>query len=152
MQAITVQPVGVIHNEIQQAMEADWGKVVSTIHFDAALVPGLTGLADWSHVLVVFSMHQTQFEMAQDLLRRPQARADMPQVGIFAQRGSRRPNTIGVTAVRLLGVEGPVVTVRGLDAIDGTPVLDIKPYAPIYDGVSDPLVPAWFIQLMQGYF
>jgi tRNA (Thr-GGU) A37 N-methylase len=76
----------------------------------------------------------------------------MPELGIFAQRSRNHPNRIGITAVRLLGVENNIVRVRGLDAIDGTPVLDIKPYAPVYDGVNDPLVPSWFIRLMQGYF
>ncbi|MCA9884884.1 MAG: SAM-dependent methyltransferase, partial [Anaerolineae bacterium] len=58
--------------------------------------------------------------------------------------------TLGLTAVRLMDIKDNVITVKGLDAINDTPILDIKPYAPVYDGVQDPLVPAWFIQLMQG--
>jgi len=76
----------------------------------------------------------------------------MPQIGIFAQRARHRPNPIGITAVRLIGVEGRVLSVRGLDAIDGTPVLDIKPYFPVYDHDSGAVVPEWVERLMKGYF
>lgn len=76
----------------------------------------------------------------------------MPAVGIFAQRAKDRPNPIGITAVRILAVTGNAVTVRGLDAIDGTPVLDLKPYYPAYDLVVDASVPEWVTRLMEGYF
>ena len=76
----------------------------------------------------------------------------MPELGIFAQRAKHRPNPIGVTAVRLLGVDGNVLRVRGLDAIDGTPVLDIKPYFPRFDAPGDACVPEWVERLMAEYF
>ena len=76
----------------------------------------------------------------------------MPLVGAFAQRAKHRPNPIGITAVEILAAEGNVLTVRGLDAIDGTPVLDIKPYLPAFDRVDDARVPAWIEKLMEGYF
>lgn len=152
LEPIQIRPVGVIRNAITDPVDTDWGKVESEIHIDESLAAGLQGLEDWSHLIVIFSMHQTRFEADRHLVRRPRERSDMPEIGIFAQRASHHPNTLGITAVRLLAVEPPVVRVRGLDAIDGTPVLDIKPYAPIYDGVREPLVPGWFIQLMQGYF
>lgn len=152
MQPIHLTPVGVVKSPITDAATvASWGKVTSEIHINPDFTPGLRGMDDWSHIVVIFLMHESQFDPHDDLIRRPQNRADMPEVGIFAQRSRSHPNTIGITAVRLLDVAGHVVRVRGLDAIDGTPVLDIKPYAPVYDGVNDPLVPAWFIRLMQGY-
>ncbi|MDD5082968.1 MAG: TrmO family methyltransferase, partial [Dehalococcoidales bacterium] len=77
---------------------------------------------------------------------------DMPEVGIFAQRAKHRPNPIGVSAVKLISVRGNVLTVRGLDAIDGTPVLDIKPYFPSFDRVEEPSVPEWVGRLMVDYF
>lgn len=150
MDPITLQPVGVVRNNIVEPNGIGWAKVISEIHLEAAYAPGLAGLEDWSHVVVVFVMHRATFDPATDLLRRPRGHDDMPTVGIFAQRSHHRPNLIGTTAVKLLGVEGSVVRVRGLDAIDGTPVLDIKPYAPIYDGATNPMVPAWFVRLMQG--
>jgi tRNA (Thr-GGU) A37 N-methylase len=76
----------------------------------------------------------------------------MPEIGIFAQRAKHRPNPIGLTAVRLLSVAGNVLTVRGLDAIDGSPVLDIKPYFPAFDRVDDANAPEWVGRLMEGYF
>jgi tRNA (adenine37-N6)-methyltransferase len=153
MQAITIQPIATIKNDIRTSTtDADWGKVISEIHFDEQLAPGLQGLSDWSHVIVIFSMHETRFKADTDLVQRPRGLADMPEIGIFAQRTQQRPNTIGVSAVKIVDVQANVVRVKGLDAINGTPVLDIKPYAPIYDSASEPLVPGWFIRLMQGYF
>lgn len=76
----------------------------------------------------------------------------MPLVGIFAQRAKDRPNPIGITAVSLLSVTSDSVFVRGLDAIDGTPVLDLKPYYPQYDCMDGAIVPEWVVRLMEGYF
>ena len=75
----------------------------------------------------------------------------MPLVGIFSQRGKDRPNTIGATAVEIISVEEQFITVRGLDAIDGTPVLDIKPYYPVFDK-REAVVPEWVNRLMEDYF
>ncbi len=76
----------------------------------------------------------------------------MPEMGIFAQRARHRPNPIGVTAVELVRREKNRVWVRGLDAIDGTPVVDVKPYVPQFDAVESPRVPEWIERLMVGYF
>ena len=76
----------------------------------------------------------------------------MPEVGIFAQRAKHRPNPIGITAVELIELRGPVLVVRGLDAIDGTPVLDIKPYVPAFDSRPAAVVPIWIEELMKKYF
>jgi tRNA-Thr(GGU) m(6)t(6)A37 methyltransferase TsaA len=97
-------------------------------------------------------MHQYSFTPATDLVRRPQERDDMPAVGIFAQRAKHRPNPIGITAVELIEVRGPVLVVKGLDAIDGTPVLDIKPYVPAFDSRPAAVVPMWIERLMKKYF
>jgi len=147
MSLIQITPIGFVTTNGAEPQGDDWSKVVSTIEVAQEFVPGLQGLTDWSHVVVIYAMHAAAFDRDVHLVRRP--RADMPEVGIFAQRARYHPNTIGITAVRLLNVDGGTVQVKGLDAINGSPVLDLKPYAPIYDGVQDPLVPAWFIQLMQ---
>lgn len=152
MTGIVMNAIGTVHNAVVEPVDMDWGKVTSELHIAEEYVPGLQGLADWSHVVVIYSMHATQFNATTHLVRRPRDRDDMPELGIFAQRARHRPNLIGITAVKLLAVEKHIVRVRGLDAIDGTPILDIKPYAPVYDGVNEPLVPGWFIRLMQGYF
>ncbi len=152
MQPIEITPIGIVKTDVKDAVDTNWGKVISEIHLREELAPGLQGLDDWSHLVVIFLMHETQFDPAVHLMRRPQERDDMPEIGIFAQRARHRPNRIGITAVRFMGSAGAVLRVKGLDAINGTPVLDIKPYAPAYDGVTEPLVPSWFIRLMQGYF
>lgn len=112
----------------------------------------MQGLEEFSHLLVIFLMHQATYSPGDDLARRPRGREDMPLVGIFAQRARHRPNPIGVTAVRLLSVQENVLTVRGLDAVEGTPVLDIKPYVSAFDRVEDAVTPRWVERLMEGYF
>jgi len=147
-----LKPIGYVKSPITQPADQAWGQIIAEIHVDAALAAGLGGLDQFSHVVVIFLMHQATFDAARDLVRRPQGRADMPELGIFAQRARHRPNPIGVTAVELVKVEGAMLTVRGLDAIDGTPVLDIKPYFPVFDRVDAAHVPEWVSRLMAGYF
>ncbi|MGD8281548.1 MAG: TrmO family methyltransferase [Gemmatimonadota bacterium] len=132
--------------------DRDWGKVQCVIEVAPELAQGLLGLSDFSHAVVVTFLHGAHFEAARHLTRRPQGRDDMPVVGIFAQRAKDRPNPIGVTAVRVVSVVGGRVTVLGLDAIDGTPVLDIKPYYPQYDAPDEVTVPGWVNRLMENYF
>lgn len=149
MQPLTLTPIGVVRTD-SPIDGKNWRKAVSQIHIEPSFVAGLQGLEDWSHIVVIFSMHETTFNPQQHLVSRPSDRDDMPETGVFAQRSNLTPNTLGMTAVKILSIEGSVLTVRGLDAIDGTPVLDIKPFAPVYDGAADPLVPVWFLRLMQG--
>jgi tRNA-Thr(GGU) m(6)t(6)A37 methyltransferase TsaA len=122
------------------------------LHIAAHLADGLRGLEEFSHVLVVFWMDRSSFNPASDLVRRPRGRADMPELGIFAQRAKHRPNPIGTTVVRLVERRGAVLRVRGLDAIDGSPILDLKPYFPMFDSAPDAVVPEWVARLMDGYF
>jgi tRNA-Thr(GGU) m(6)t(6)A37 methyltransferase TsaA len=149
---MNVEPIGVVESPVRETVDSNWGSVVSHIAIAKDMAPGLHGLEEFSHVMVVFLMHESDFDRGRDLVRRPQERVDMPEVGIFAQRAKHRPNPIGITAVELIGVEGNVLSVRGLDAIDGTPVLDIKPYVPEYDSVVRPATPEWMARLMTGYF
>src|SRR5262249_40913279 len=102
--------------------------------------------------IVVFALDRAQFELAEHLTRQPRGRNDAPRLGVFAQRTKYRPSAIGVTAVELLGIDGAVLKVRGLDALDGTPVLDIKPYIPMFDRIDNPRVPRWVDAIMDGYF
>ncbi|MDQ3707216.1 MAG: tRNA (N6-threonylcarbamoyladenosine(37)-N6)-methyltransferase TrmO [Chloroflexota bacterium] len=146
-----MQPIGVVRSPVKEGADEGWGAVVSEIHLLEEYAPGLLGLEEFSHVIVVFLMHQATFNPG-DLVRPPRGRDDMPETGIFAQRAKHRPNPIGLTAVRLLSVVGNVLTVRGLDAIDGSPVLDIKPYFAAFDRVDDASAPAWVGSLMEGYF
>ncbi len=147
-----IEAVGVVRSPVTEALDESWGDVVAEIHLRPELAPGLLGIDQWSHVMVVYSMHEASFDLEKDLVHRPRDRADMPELGVFAQRDRVRPNGIGVSAAEIIAVADNVLTVRRLDAIDGTPVLDIKPWAEVYDNVSGALTPFWFLRLMQGYF
>ncbi len=147
-----LESIAIVRSPVSEGIDEDWGAVVSALELKPEYADGLRGLDGFSHALIVFFMHQSSFSTASDLVRRPRGRADMPEAGIFAQRAKHRPNPIGVTAVEVVGIEGSVLRVRGLDAIDGTPVLDIKPYVPAFDRRDDATVPEWMERLMQGYF
>jgi tRNA-Thr(GGU) m(6)t(6)A37 methyltransferase TsaA len=149
---VNARAIGVVHNGVAEGRDEDWGDVVSELHLDEELARGLDGVDGFSHVLVVYWMHESSFEVARDLVRRPRGRDDMPELGIFAQRAKHRPNPIGITAVAVVDRDGAVLRVRGLDAIDGTPLLDVKPYFPEFDRIEAPTVPEWATRLMRGYF
>ena len=145
------EPIGIVKSPVSEGVDKGWGEVISEIHIDEEFADGLSGIDSFSHIIVIFEMHQSSWNPKNDLVRRPQERADMPLVGIFAQRAKHRPNPVGITTVRLLGVKGSILIVQGLDAINETPVLDIKPYFPQYDRV-DSRNPEWVDRLMSDYF
>jgi tRNA-Thr(GGU) m(6)t(6)A37 methyltransferase TsaA len=141
-----------VYNDIKEPMDVGWGRVVSEIVLDETLADGLDGIEEFSHVLILFWMHRAPEAEPVRMRRRPQGREDMPELGIFAQRARHRPNPIGVAAVKLLRREKNRLFVQGLDAINGTPVVDVKPYVPAYDVVETPRVPEWINRLMERYF
>lgn len=110
------------------------------------LVEGLSGISDYSHLFVLFYLNQVSSEQRKTLKVHPRGRQDMPLVGVFVARTMLRPNPIGLTLVELVKVEGNVLTVRGLDAYDATPVLDIKTYD-FWDMVENAKVPEWWKKL-----
>lgn len=145
-------PIGTVHTAATEKADTGWGAVRSDIVVRDDLKDGLIGLEQFSHIIVVTYLHEAEFIPEKHLVRRPRGRADMPLLGIFAQRAKDRPNPIGITAVRVLEVSGNTVTVEGLDAIDGTPVLDVKPYNPGFDRRDDAAIPEWMQTLMREYF
>ena len=149
---LDLRAIGVVRSPVAEPVDEGWGLVVSEVRLEERYAPGLKGLEEFSHAVIVVWLHKAEFAPEAHLRRRPQGREDMPCVGIFAQRARHRPNPIGVTAVEIVGVEGNVLRVRGLDAIDGTPVLDVRPYFPAYDCVEGASVPEWVDRLMEGYF
>lgn len=149
----TVTAIGTVKCPVTEMSQGGWAKIDSEIHIDPALAGGLQGLAGFSHILVTFALDRALgFDPAKQLMRKPRGRDDLDAVGVFAQRTKFRPNPIGITAVQLRGIEGNVVKVRGLDALDGTPVLDIKPYMPPFDRMEDVKMPEWVGLFMDGYF
>ena len=126
--------------------------MISKIEIASEYASGLRGLESFSHIVVIYWMHEADFDPAKHLVRRPRERDAMPLLGIFAQRAKHHPNPIGVAAVRLLSVAGRTLQVQELDAIDRTPVLDIKPYVPAFDAAGDVVTPEWISRLMKDYF
>jgi len=147
-----LRAIGYVRAPVREPVDEGWASVESTIEIEPAYRPGVRGLADFSHVVVVTFLDRASFDPAKHLVRRPRGLATMPELGIFAQRAKDRPNPLGVTVVPLVRVELDGLLVRGLDAIDGTPVLDIKPYFPEFDAAPGAHVPAWVAALMKGYF
>ena len=152
LSSLTLNPIGRVVSSVAAQTDEGWGDITSRVEVLPQYRGSLTGLDAFSHVIVVTYLHQAAFDPARHLHRRPRGLETMPDVGIFAQRAKDRPNPIGITAVRIVEVGETSVTVKGLDAIDGTPVLDLKPYYPVYDRVDDTSVPEWVDRLMKGYF
>jgi tRNA-Thr(GGU) m(6)t(6)A37 methyltransferase TsaA len=148
----TVRAIGTVRSRANEKVDEDWGSVESTLVLEPRFRPGLRGLDQFSHVLVVAFLQGASFDPARHLVRRPRGQADMPELGIFAQRAKDRPNPLGITVVPLLEVTAEGLRVRGLDAIDGTPILDLKPYFPQFDSAPGARVPEWVERLMRGYF
>ena len=150
---INMTPVGTVQNGRTDPQNSDyWGGEGSTIVIDERFGDaGLTGLADFSHVEILFFFDRLAEREDYGRPLRPRGRADLPEVGVFCDRGPRRPNRIGCTIAEIVAVKGRELRVRGLDAIDGTPVLDIKPVMRQFvpSGVRQP---EWVDQLMSEYF
>ena len=151
---LVLRPIGFVRSPIKEIAYDSWGGVVSTIELDVSqFSPDCTeGLAEYSHVDVIFYLSGIPDERIVTGARRPRNRADWPNVGIFAQRTKDRPNRIAVTTCRLQSVEGLHIHVVELDAIDGTPVLDVKPYYKGFAPRGEVREPAWAAELMAGYF
>ncbi len=141
---ISLRPIAVVRNGVKEPRPAGWAEVTSRIIVRPELADALLGLDGYSHVLVLFWPHRLPAGVIGSKHRlHPRDDPANPLQGVLATRSQIRFNPILATAARLLGVKGNVLRVRGLDAIDGTPVLDIKPYVPYFDSVPDAAVPGW---------
>ncbi|MDQ1738738.1 MAG: hypothetical protein QOE53_390 [Pseudonocardiales bacterium] len=153
-EAIVVTPIGVVHGGRTEPTDDDWGQEQAVIELDSSRFgsDSVADLSSFSHLEVVFSFHLVDEEAAENGARRPRGRSDWPLVGIFAQRAKRRPNRIGVSRCRLLSVDGATLSVQGLDAVDGSPVLDIKPYMVEFGPRGEVRQPAWSHEVMREYY
>lgn len=125
IRSVTYHPIGHVENEFfERAAPEKIRSVVSNIVLDPSMVEGLQGLEPGQQIMVIFYFHHSE---GFDLLQHPRGDHNRSKRGVFSLRSSRRPNPIGVTVVDLIGIEGNILRVRGLDAIHGTPVLDLKP-------------------------
>lgn len=134
---VTLEAIGWVRNDVAKPRPHGWEDVESRIEVLPEHAERLRGLDEYSHIVAVFYM-----DLAADAPEKPSTvPVEGVEVGMFATRSQLRPNHLGVAAAALLGVEGAVLRVRGLDAIDGTPVLDLKPYLPRYDSHPEATIP-----------
>jgi len=152
MTKVTLEAIGWVRGGRSDAVDDDWGHSLARIELETARFgpEALAGLDSFSHAEVVFIFDRaTKVEYG---ARHPRGRPEWPAVGIFAQRGKDRPNHIGVSVCRVVAVEGTAVAVEGLDAIDGTPVLDIKPVMSGFQPRGDIREPDWAREIMAHYW
>src|SRR5258708_7637935 len=154
MSPFALRPIGWVRSPVCEPLDDCWGGVESRSELDETqfTAESLRGLDEFSHVTVLFLLDRVADEAIITASRRPRGREDWPQVGIFAQPGKARPNRIGVTTCRILRIEGSHLWVTELDAIDGTPVLDLKPYIEEFGPRTPVRQPEWSRELMRGYF
>lgn len=151
---IELTPVGRVASPITEAVDDVWGGVLSRIDLDPSRFTSdsLAGLDQFSHVEIVFLFDRVAESKTTTGARHPRGREDWPLAGIFAQRAKNRPNRLGSTICRLVSVRGLSIEVESLDAVDGTPVLDIKPYMKDFGPRGEVHQPDWSSELMQGYW
>ena len=152
-QTWTVQAVAVVRSSREEVVDDDWDTVTTALHllppFDERSVQGLEA---FSHLEVIYLFDRVDPHAVHVHARRPRGNPAWPEVGILAQRAKDRTNRLGLSTCELVRVEGTVLYVRGLDAVDGTPVLDVKPYLEEFAPRTPVRQPAWSRELMGGYF
>jgi len=150
----TITPIGIVHNARTGVEDDNWGDVISIIELDSNTFSeeALKELDTFSHLEIVFYMNRVPTENVYMGSRHPRNRKDWPSVGVFAQRVKSRQNLLGVSRCRLIKIQGLELTVEGLDAIDGTPVIDIKPYLKEFGPRGPVTQPEWATELMKNYF
>lgn len=144
-----IRPIGIVKNNVTEPQDAEWGKVVSEIVINKEYQQALYQIEGFSHIIVLYWMSRISTAKRSVLKVHPRGRKDLPLVGVFATRSQMRPNPIGLTTVKVLECHGNVIKVTGLDAINGTPVLDIKPYIPEHDSPARVKIPPWVKKLRE---
>ncbi len=149
-----IEAIGIVSNNRSEIEDDNWGDVVSTISLDQTkyLEDALKELHAFSHLEVIFRMDQVNPEKIHTGARHPRNQKDWPMVGVFAQRVKSRPNLLGVSRCELLDITGLELRVKGLDAINGTPVIDIKPYFKEFGPRGRVRQPVWATELMANYY
>lgn len=151
---IIIRPIGIVHSPRKEVIDDNWGSVISEIKLDPEQFDhqALLGLSEFSHCEVVFFMNRVPVNKIEKAARHLRNRDDLPKVGIFSQRAKARPNRIGVSRCRILKVAHMKVIVQALDAIDGTPVIDIKPYMKEFAPIGEIRQPEWTKEIMSRYY
>ncbi|MGB6681278.1 MAG: tRNA (N6-threonylcarbamoyladenosine(37)-N6)-methyltransferase TrmO [Candidatus Bathyarchaeia archaeon] len=145
MDQINAKPIGFVKTKLSKSMLKK-RQYNSDLVIRSEYEHGLKGIEGFSHLNVVFWMNRIHEKERKDLKSRPRGRSDMPLIGVFATRSPHRPNPIGLTLVELVRRKRNILTVKGLDAMNGTPILDLKPYDK-WDSAKSIRVPNWWKQL-----
>jgi tRNA (adenine37-N6)-methyltransferase len=150
---ITLEPIGYVRSARRDLLDDGWDSVPAAIELSESFEPvALDGLEAFSHAEIVYHFDRVEPAAIERGARHPRGNTRWPRVGIFAQRAKDRPNRLGVTVVAIVGRAGRTLRVRGLDAVDGTPVLDIKPVMAEFLPRGDVRQPAWSHELMKAYW
>ena len=150
--SIILQSVAAVKNSRKDQSDDFWGSIISEIELVENIpAAAFNGIEDFSHLEIIFHFDKTDTTNIVYHCH-PRGNKDWPNVGIFAQRKKDRPNGIGLTVVELLKREGNKIWVRYLDAIDGTPILDIKPVLKEFLPATEIKQPPWSIELMKNYW
>lgn len=149
----TIQSIATVYNKRKMVTDDNWGEVISTIELAEHIHEvAIKGIEDFSHLEIIFYFDKVADNQVQYEARHPRNNQDYPEVGIFAQRGKNRPNKLGSTIVKLIEVNSRALIVQGLDAIDGTPIIDIKPVMKEFLPKNDVKQPVWSTDLMKAYW
>ncbi len=142
---IVLKPIGFVKNNIEKSRFGGFKDEISEIVIDEKYKEGLDDIDDYSHLIIVYWLDKVK---TCELHHLPQGKVgEVPEVGIFACRCTNRPNPIGITTVELLERKDNTIKVKGLDILNGTPIIDIKPYWPQYEKIENPKIPNWVNKL-----
>ncbi len=147
--SINLAPIGRVINGVEYPNHVKWETITSEVVIAPQLVEALDGIDGFSHIVIIFYLDKVDEDRHSLLKVHPENKEELPLVGVFATRSPVRPNPIGITAVKLLEREENVLKVLGLDAYDGTPVLDVKPYLRRGDLVKEATMPDWLLSLWE---
>lgn len=150
---IELKPIAKINNNRLELIDDNWGEVISEIELSEDLIEeSFEGITGFSHLAIIFYMDKVMNEKAVAQYRHPRNNLDLPKLGTYAQRNKNRPNKLGLTTVELLERKGRSIFVKGLDAIHGTPILDIKPIMKEFLPKGEIKQPEWTIETMKNYW
>jgi tRNA-Thr(GGU) m(6)t(6)A37 methyltransferase TsaA len=150
---ITLEPIGIVKNSRKEISDDYWGGLISQIILNKNYgEDSLKGIEEFSHLEIIFYFDKVETGKIKSGASHPRSNPSWPEAGIFAQRGKNRPNQLGLTIVKLIKRESKILYVTGLDAIDGTPVLDIKPVIKEFLPFEEIKQPLWAAELMLNYW
>ena len=150
---IQLAPIAFVKNSRKKVIDDNWSSIISEIELTENIISeAFEGIEEFSHLEVIFYMDKVKDEKAIAQYRHPRNNTTLPKLGTYAQRNKSRPNKLGLTTVELIERKGSILVVKNLDAIDGTPVLDIKPVMVEFQPQGIIRQPEWTKEIMQNYW